>query len=1514
MSTCGVAMAEGDSGALRSTLKLVDFLVEVTDAATRDPVRDILADEAGVPDLVLWHNQLPEGLMVDDQSVDDVLLRVRPVSLSPAPRPPAELLGWIDFSEQRGFDAPEPNLLEFGPIDVEPKSERMVPPNSIVRAFARWIELWRRWSKAQQRAQKRRELYEELESAAKTLEQRDDEFEFVLAVGLFCWEAPDGERIRRHLVTEPLLSKIDRETAEVIVSRVSGKRRFEDKEVLGAQETYQPDRGRLAKTVVIESDAPLLSEQTMDGIRDWLALGLGEACESVEMAGAKGVLPTTPTLSASPAFILRPRSRVLLAEAYKRIAEELREPGAQVPVGLAQLIVDTEAEQRNRWLNEQGAVSGDVLGSDPLFPLPVNDEQMRVIDLLRTETGVVVQGPPGTGKTHTIANLVSALLALGQRVLVTSQKDQALKVLRDKIPGELRRLCVLLAGGSKDAAKELENGLDALSEAIGSTDVKTLSMQAEELATERRQLRSRSRMLNDRVCELRGIENVRHEPVVPGFSTEMYRGTLTEIVRDVKQAEAAHDWMPAVGQSVSDMPPLCHADIIELRRLLRSDTLVRRARAVQEIPQRDLLPPAGRLIHIINAERQARNLAHEDTSIVTCQLADVGAERLEELQQLAVKARLVLHRLGFAEDGTPLTSRDWVIRAVGDLLAGRGAGLWEPLIEVRGEPRRLLQQQQADNVDYAIDISPISFEMLGTARGWLNAGQKLRDHLRDGGKMRQRFLKKVQKDAADFLQAIRVDGRPPETIPHFDAALDRLEAEVAAVQLVVKWAEVDVDVPVGRLRVTLTELDYNGKLLGDVEALLAIHTAVTNSLAQAALAVDLSSLVEFVRVLSAIPAALRYVELAQARAEVEKLHETVRAWASCPEACSELTLLLTAIADRDIDAYRQGLEAIEVARAEQADERRREQLERMLDNVHPALLDLLRATADEPVWERRLESLPEAWAWSKAQQFVERWRNADEERRLSIEFDQVEDHIKRVTEQLAGVKAMRDCLDHMTETHFRALNSYREHMRHVGANSGKKAREFRKAARAAMEKAKGSVPAWVVPLPTLLENIAPERDSFDVVIVDEASQVGVEQLFLLWMAPRVIVVGDEKQCTPGDSRMGRLDPWFKSLDEHLGDVDHEIRMNFTPKSNLYGLLSSRSGKNSVVRLREHFRCMPEIINWSSSQFYGEEGRPGLTPLRERTAQDLKPLEVVLVADADTEGRDTRLRNPVEAKWIVDQLVKCIDDPKYAGKTFGIVVLQGTGQIKLLEHEINVAISPEERQDRKIRVGNPPNFQGDERDVIFLSMVIAKPPSQAMYSSGRQAYNVAASRAKDQMWLFTSVRQDQLKPDDLRASLLGYMKNPPSVFGKSPALESVSATQRVDPFESLFEQRVFREIKQRGYHVVPQYKVGSRSLDLVVTGDGERLAVECDGHYWHTTVSRQVSDARRDRELRRMKWEVIRIRESEFEFDSARELAPLWRRLEERGIQPYTDPANTEHEWTPVSLPETDEEITLGAEL
>ena len=187
--------------------------------------------------------------------------------------------------------------------------------------------------------------------------------------------------------------------------------------------------------------------------------------------------------------------------------------------------------------------------------------------------------------------------------------------------------------------------------------------------------------------------------------------------------------------------------------------------------------------------------------------------------------------------------------------------------------------------------------------------------------------------------------------------------------------------------------------------------------------------------------------------------------------------------------------------------------------------------------------------------------------------------------------------------------------------------------------------------------------------------------------------------------------------------------------------------------------------------------------------------------------------------------------------------------------------------------------------MLLSMVVVDPPRALNRPEEQRRFNVAASRARDQMWLFTSVTRDRLSRHDLRFSLLSYMADPPSCLGESPSADEVSADERQPPFESLFEQRVFLAIRRRGYHVIPQFHAGRRRIDLVVSGSAGRLAVECDGRIAHSTPQQVRDDMDRERELRRVGWEFWRVRESQFWFDPESALAPLWRELERRGIVP-----------------------------
>ena len=212
---------------------------------------------------------------------------------------------------------------------------------------------------------------------------------------------------------------------------------------------------------------------------------------------------------------------------------------------------------------------------------------------------------------------------------------------------------------------------------------------------------------------------------------------------------------------------------------------------------------------------------------------------------------------------------------------------------------------------------------------------------------------------------------------------------------------------------------------------------------------------------------------------------------------------------------------------------------------HALLADRLSATADDAEWEHRLTSWPQAWAWATAMAFCTRMRDAGRDGHLQQELDETEWRLAQTTEQLAASHAWSHCLTRMTQEQRQALQSYRSAMSSLGKGTGRYAPRHRRAARDAMEIARDAVPAWIMPLQKVVETIPPTPDAFDVVIVDEASQAGIDALFLLWLAPRVIVVGDDKQCAPTFA-VQEHQRIFDRLDAYLPGLRPAFRDDFKP--------------------------------------------------------------------------------------------------------------------------------------------------------------------------------------------------------------------------------------------------------------------------------------------------------------------------------------------------------------------------------
>lgn len=267
------------------------------------------------------------------------------------------------------------------------------------------------------------------------------------------------------------------------------------------------------------------------------------------------------------------------------------------------------------------------------------------------------------------------------------------------------------------------------------------------------------------------------------------------------------------------------------------------------------------------------------------------------------------------------------------------------------------------------------------------------------------------------------------------------------------------------------------------------------------------------------------------------------------------------------------------------------------------------------------------------------------------------------------------------------------------------------------------------------------------------------------------------------------------------------------------------------------------------------------------------------------------KNVKEAETVAALILSAIKHEEYNGMTFGVISLVGDKQAAYIDRILQREMNPVEYTKRQIQCGNAATFQGDERDVIFLSMVDSQKEEGGPLSlrsaesrdTFKKRYNVAASRAKDQMWVVHSLDPDyDLKEDDIRRRLIKHVQDPDAY--------EAHLTENLKKAESPFESEVMTRLIIAGFKVTPQWKVGSYRIDMVIEGAGKRLAVECDGEKWHTSEN-LLEDMHRQAILERLGWTFVRIRGSEYYLDPDNSMKIVFDRLKNLGISPELNNSN-----------------------
>lgn len=420
-------------------------------------------------------------------------------------------------------------------------------------------------------------------------------------------------------------------------------------------------------------------------------------------------------------------------------------------------------------------------------------------------------------------------------------------------------------------------------------------------------------------------------------------------------------------------------------------------------------------------------------------------------------------------------------------------------------------------------------------------------------------------------------------------------------------------------------------------------------------------------------------------------------------------------------------------------------------------------------------------------------------------------------------------------------------------------------------------PFWTAEIKNLGQLFPLQHDLFDLIIVDEASQVNLAEILpAFYRAKNICIVGDHKQLNLKATGLSfgltvSFDEkiWNKYNGNYLQYQGAEEKFLVVKKASILDFIKSPHYNFPIreVMLEEHFRSLPQLARYTSKTFYKDENNPNNTEgkLKVMTETPDKLALQCFKAIFVNGKRDTENNNKViikEADKTVD-LIKFLttsdlnqgslfgnefDFPKHIDKSkpFSIGVISIIrDQCEYIKERIIENISENIREKFKIMTGTPEEFQGSERDIIIFSLCLDEDCKGGHgHFQDKQRFNVATSRAKSfTYFLYSKFPQSFDKIYHYLNSLNGGVD-----FTDQPTEIEIKKLPKFKPenLESDFERQVHywlenyinkRNSSLNSITIHNQIvSCGQKRLDFVLFNEVTKksAAVEVDGNYHFNT--------------------------------------------------------------------------------
>jgi very-short-patch-repair endonuclease len=1403
------------------------------------------------------------------------VLKVQRPRLTRAPEPPEEIAAWLED----GWDDPSNGFtlkqtLEEAENRAEPRMAKFADDPARAATLERWKLARNEWVKTEKPARAAMKIFESLYALYGRIDREAERVDLVLGDGILSWSRTDGG-IYHPILLQRLQLQFDASVPEFTLSEADHPVELYSALFQSMNDVDGRAIGRCREELEEGGFHPLINGST-SGFLKRLVVQLSPRGEFLEDRSPDTEV-NDPCIGRDPILFLRART-LGFAAAIEGILADLR-TREDLPWSLLNIVGEESSipDAGDAHLSASGSAPAD---GEVLLSKPANPEQIRIAQQLEEHGGVLVQGPPGTGKTHTIGNLVGHLLAQGKSVLVTSHTTKALRMVRHHIVPELRPLCVSVLESDLDSRKQLESAVGSIAERLSRADAGSLEMQAKRLESERLELLKKLDVIRNRLTEARADEY--RDITIAGKSW-----APADAARQVVQEKEAHGWIPGPVAAVAPLP----LSAGELADLYRTGVSISRE------DENELSGHLPELHDLPRAEDFEASISERDR--LALEELDLRADLWEPGAAQSLPAEIEALAAALVQAVEPLSGKDkWKLAAV---YAGRYGDVhrqpWDQLISFV----RLVHREAANAKESFVKYGPEASENPVVKEQERIAGEILA-HLEGGGKLGTITLF-THKSWSQFLEQTKVNNARPHLPEHFQAVRQLLRLKGLRGDLAARWDRqvAALGTPHAsemgeELEKTLMQycdsiedcLDWQEHMwlplqqqLKDIgfrwDKFLAEQPAVVGSdgeLARIRIAVTEA-------LLPILDSRFKKLKLLQLEEEFRDVKSRLKLAARAAKASKVIGQLLVAVNDENSNRYREAYERLLELKSKQADLDLRRTLLAKLETAAPAWAGAIRNRTGVHGRGEPPRDAASAWTWRQLNDELDLRASVSLEA-LQAKSEKLREQLRRATVELIDKRSWSSQARRTSSRQRQALVGWLDTIRRIGKGHGIRVSLLRAEAARKMSECRGAVPVWVMPLSRVVENFDPRATRFDVVIIDEASQSDVMALVALYLGKTVLVVGDHEQVSPS------------AVGQDLGVIQNLIfqYLRGIPNSDLYdGQISiydlARQSFGGTTCLVEHFRCVPEIIQFSNAVSY--DGR--IKPLRDASRVHLRPHTIAhRVSGSSRDGKINRQ----EALTVASLLAAAMEQPEYkkndAGQplSFGVVSLVGDEQAIEIDSLIRAHVSPDRYELHRVLCGNAAQFQGDERDVVFISLVdTAERGALSLRDQElfKQRFNVAASRARDQMWIVHSLSpHNDLKADDLRRQLIEHAEDPARLMR---ALE-----EKEKRTQSNFEREVMKRLAAAGYRVTPHWKIGTFRIDLVVEGDANRLAIECDGDRYHP-LEKLPEDMDRQSVLERMGWIFTHIRSSEFLRNPARAMKPVFEKLEMLEIPPAGDAADAE---------------------